>query len=248
MAFFLAPAWAEGLRRALPITLGYAPVGFAFGVLAVKNNIPPGLAVALAVLMFSGSGQFVFASLWGAGVGALSLSCAVGIVNLRYLLMSAAEAPWLTAVPRFKRFLLGLGLTDETFAVHVTALQAGWPLNTATMFVCNATTHLSWIFGCAVGAFCGGLVDDTRPLGLDFAITAMFLALLIPQCATRLHLLVAIFTASLSIALKVSGMSQWNVALATILGASLGLILSLRGPFASKADPPRNNEVAKASP
>ena len=32
---------AEGLRRALPIVLGYVPVGFAFGVLAVKNNIPP---------------------------------------------------------------------------------------------------------------------------------------------------------------------------------------------------------------
>lgn len=45
---------AEGLRRALPIVLGYVPVGFAFGVLAVKNNIPPSLAVAMAVLMFSG--------------------------------------------------------------------------------------------------------------------------------------------------------------------------------------------------
>ena len=37
---------AEGLRRALPIVLGYLPVGFAFGVLAVKNNIPPSLLVA----------------------------------------------------------------------------------------------------------------------------------------------------------------------------------------------------------
>lgn len=33
--------YLEGLRRALPIMLGYVPVGFAFGVLAVKNNIPP---------------------------------------------------------------------------------------------------------------------------------------------------------------------------------------------------------------
>ena len=72
---------AEGLRRALPIVLGYVPVGFAFGVLAVKNNIPPSLAVAMAVLMFSGSGQFVFASLWGAGAGILSVIAAVFIVN-----------------------------------------------------------------------------------------------------------------------------------------------------------------------
>ena len=55
---------AEGLRRALPIVLGYVPVGFAFGVLAVKNNIPPSLAVAMAVLMFSGSSPPCFWPCW----------------------------------------------------------------------------------------------------------------------------------------------------------------------------------------
>ncbi|EFL86505.2 MAG: AzlC family ABC transporter permease [Desulfovibrio fairfieldensis] len=223
---------AEGLRRALPIVLGYVPVGFAFGVLAVKNNIPPSLAVAMAVLMFSGSGQFVFASLWGAGAGILSVIAAVFIVNLRYLLMSAAESPWLARLPRWQRFLLGLGLTDETFAVHITALQRGWKLSLTTLYLCNSTTHLAWVIGCAVGAFCGELVNDVRPLGLDYALTAMFLALLVPQCVSRLHVLVALFTTALSIALKAAGMSQWNVAVATILGASLGVLLlyARRGP------------------
>ena len=110
---------AEGLRRALPIVLGYLPVGFAFGVLAVKNNIPPSLAVAMSVLMFSGSGQFVFAGMWGAGASALSIIAAVFIVNLRYLLQSAAESPWLAGLPRAQRFLLGLGLTDETDPVPI---------------------------------------------------------------------------------------------------------------------------------
>lgn len=219
-------AWLEGLKRGLPIVLGYVPVGFAFGVLAVKNGIPPGLAVAMAVLMFSGSGQFVFASLWGGGADVLSTSAAVAIVNLRYLLMSAAEAPWLQGVSRLKRFFLGAGITDESFVVHATALQSGWTLNTLTMFVTNQSTQLAWVTGCAIGAFCGGLVDDVRPLGLDYAITAMFIALLVPQCQSRLHLLVAIFTMCLSIALSAAGMGRWNVALATIAGATLGLILS----------------------
>ena len=112
MPAFSPSPWAEGLRRALPIVLGYLPVGFAFGVLAVKNNIPPGLTVAMSVLMFSGSGQFVFAAMWGAGAGILSIIAAVGIVNLRYLLQSAAQSPWMTGLPRAQRFLLGLGLTD----------------------------------------------------------------------------------------------------------------------------------------
>lgn len=223
-----AREWLEGLGRGLPIMLGYLPVGFAFGVLAVKNGIPAGLAVAMGVLMFSGSGQFVFASMWGGGAGVLSTAIAVTIVNLRYLLMSAAEAPWMTGIGKCRRFLLGWGVTDESFVVHATALASGWKLNTAVMFVCNQSIQLAWVAGCAIGAFCGNLVDDVRPLGLDYAITAMFIALLVPQCSSKIHLLTAIFTMCLSIALKVSGLGQWNVALATIIGASMGLWLSMR--------------------
>ena len=219
---------AEGLRRALPIVLGYLPVGFAFGVLAVKNNIPPSLAVAMSVLMFSGSGQFVFAGMWGAGASSLSIIAAVFIVNLRYLLQSAAESPWLAGLPRMQRFLLGLGLTDETFAVHVTAFQNGWQRSLTTLFVCNQTTQAAWVSGAAIGAFCGELVRDVKPLGLDYALTAMFLALLVPQCVSRLHVVVALFTATLSIGLKAAGMSQWNIAVATVLGASAGTWLLLR--------------------
>lgn len=229
----------EGFQRGLPIMLGYMPVGFAFGVLAVKNGISPGLAVAMAILMFSGSGQFVFASLWGHGASILATSVAVTIINLRYVLMSLAEAPWMTGVPRIKRFFLGWGVTDETFVVHAAAIQSGWKLNILTMYVCNVSTQAAWVAGCAIGSFFGSYVQDIRPLGLDYAITAMFIALLVPQCSSRIHLLVAIFTLCLSIALKVAGLNAWNVAIATITGATLGLLLSL---YKEKINPRLINE------
>ncbi len=220
--------WLEGVGRGLPIMLGYFPVGFAFGVLAIKNGISPGLAVAMAILMFSGTGQFVFASLWGQGASILAVSAAVTIINLRYILMSLAEAPWMGGISRLKRFFLGWGVTDETFVVHAAAIQAGWKLDTATMFACNISTQMAWVSGCATGAFFGSYVSDVKPLGLDYAITAMFIALLVPQCSSRLHLLVAIFSLCMSIALKLCGLNAWNVALATVTGATLGLLLSLK--------------------
>jgi len=90
----VASPYMDGVRRALPIVLGYVPVAFAFGVLAVKSNIPPALVVAMSVFHFAGSGQFVCAGLWGAGVGAMSVIVAVFVVNLRHLLMSAAMSRW----------------------------------------------------------------------------------------------------------------------------------------------------------
>ena len=86
------------------------------------------------------------------------------------------------------------------------------------------------MLGTVIGVFCGGLVHDVKPLGLDYALTAMFLALLVPQCVSRLHVLVAIVTAILSLSLKLAGMGQWNVA--TVLGATLGVILLHRNKSA----------------
>ena len=174
----MASPYMDGVRRALPIVLGYVPVAFAFGVLAVKSNIPPALVVAMSVFHFAGSGQFVCAGLWGAGVGAMSVIVAVFVVNLRHLLMSAAMAEPLAPLKRWQRFLFGCEMTDETFGVHITAFQRGWKLCTATLFTCNLTAHASWVLGTVIGVFCGGLVHDVKPLGLDYALTAMFLALL----------------------------------------------------------------------
>lgn len=218
-------ALRDGVKRALPIVLGYVPVAFAFGVLAVKNNIPPGLAIAMSVFLFAGSGQFVAVGLWGAGVGAASVVLTVFVVNLRHLLMSASLAPHLKPMTRFQKFLFGYELTDETFGVHSTAFQRGWTLVVPTLYACNVTAHASWIGGTVVGVFFGGLIADVKPLGLDYALTAMFLALLVPQCRSRLHVLVALVGATLSVGLSLAGAGQWNVVIATVLAAALGAAL-----------------------
>ncbi len=216
---------AEGFKRALPIVLGYVPVAFAYGVLAVKNDISPALAIVMSVLVFAGSGQFVTVSLWGAGVGAISIVLTVFIINLRHLLMSASLATHMQGTKRWQRFLLGLQLTDETFGVHSTAFQKGFARSLTTLYVCNSTAQISWVFGTVIGVYFGTLIDDVRPLGLDYALTAMFLALFIPQCSTRLHVLVGVFSGISSISLKLLGLGRWNVILATVLAASLGLCL-----------------------
>lgn len=217
--------YRDGFLRALPIVLGYLPVGFAFGVLAVKNNIPPIAAIAMSILHFAGSGQFVFAGLWGAGASILSVMLTVLVVNLRHLLMSAALTPHIGIMKRWQRFFFGYELTDETFGVHITAFQQGWRACLPTLYVCNMTAHSAWISGTVLGVFCGEMISDVRPLGLDFALPAMFLALLVPQCRTRLHVVTGIAAVLLSTGIACCGAGKWNVIVATILAAALGAAL-----------------------
>lgn len=224
-----------GFRRGFPVVLGYVPLGFAFGVLAVRNGIPAWVAALMSVLVFAGSGQFIAASLWGAGASVLSVVFTTFVVNLRHLLMSASLAPWLSPFSRLRQCLFGLELTDETFALHNQAMRLGEAPAPALLFATNLTAHSGWVTGTILGVIAGDLLPDPQTFGLDYALPAMFLALLAPQCRERLSLLAAVFSGGLSVALFLMGADRWNVLLATVVTATLGAILAGRRDKAAKA-------------
>lgn len=216
------------MRMGLPIVLGYLPLGFAYGVLAVKSGIPPLWAVAMSTLIFAGAGQLIAAGMIATGAPVLSIVITNFMVNLRHILMSAALAPDVKPLSKVARTLFSMQVTDEVFAVHTTDFRNGALCCPYRLFACNIVSHSGWIVGTAMGVFSGGLVADVRPWGLDYALTAMFLALLVPLCWERLHLLVALAAALFSLTLTLMGVGRWSVIVATILAATLGLWLSYR--------------------
>ncbi len=218
----------QGVRMGLPIVLGYIPLGFAFGVLAVKAGMPPFIAVAMSVFVLAGSGQLIAANLVAAGASAFTVIFANFMVNLRHILMAAALAPHLAPLSKPLRALFALEMTDEVFAVHSTAFRQGMSCEAPRLFGCNVTAHLGWIGGTALGAFSGTLISDVRPWGLDYALPAMFLGLLLPLCWERLHLLVAVLSALLSVLFTLAGLGKSSVIVATVLAAALGVWLALR--------------------
>jgi len=68
----------------------------------------------------------------------------------------------------------------------------------------------------------GNLIQDVRPFALDYALPAMFIALLVLQIKNRTYLLIAVFSAILSLILWQFGVTQWHVIIATIIAASIG--------------------------
>ena len=78
--------------------------------------------------------------------------------------------------------------------------------------------------GSWLGVTAGGMVADVHPYALDYALPAMFIALLVMQINNRMQLVVALLGGLLSIGLVLMGINQWNVILATVLAATLGVI------------------------
>lgn len=214
--------WLTGISQAMPIVLGYIPIGFAFGVLAQKAGISLLNTLLMSLLVYAGSSQLIAVGLIAAGVPALSVIITTFVVNLRHLLMSAAVSPFLKRWRKFELTAFAYQLTDETFAVHSARFASVSP-NKAEVFATNATSQTAWVFGTWLGLMVGQLIADVKPLALDCALPAMFVALLVLQIKDRIQIAVALLTGALAVGLVLIGMDQWNVIAATLVGATIGV-------------------------
>lgn len=216
------PQWAQALRQVAPIVLGYVPVGFAYGVLARQAGLDPAAAILMSVLVFAGSAQFIAISLISTGASLATIAATTFVVNLRHALMAAALAPYLRSWSWARLAAFAAQLTDETFALHAHRFAQN-ARDAAETLTINGVAHTAWCLGSALGAVAGGLIHDVRPWGLDFALPAMFLALLGAQLGSAAHILAATSAALLTVLLHAWGVSQSVILIATITATTLAL-------------------------
>lgn len=212
----------SALRQAAPIVFGYVPVGFAYGVLAGKAGLDAFSTVLMSVVVFAGSGQLIAVGLMASGAAALSIILTTFVVNLRHLLMGAALAPTMRDWSGPQLAWFAHQMTDETFALNAMRFSRGETQRRETLYI-NAIAHLGWVGGSYLGVVAQTAITDVRPFGLDYALPAMFVALIVAQVRTWNHFTVALASACLSLFFLWAGAGQWNVILATVLGATIGL-------------------------
>lgn len=212
----------RGIRRATPIVLGYVPIGFAYGVLAGKSGLSETNAFLMSIIVFAGSAQFIAVGLFAAGTGPAAVILTTFIVNLRHLLMAASLSPYLAKWKKRELAFFSYELTDETFALHSAAASQ---LNDCKLeaLSLNITAQLSWVLGTVLGLVASGLIGDVKPLGLDYALAAMFIGLLVGQCENRVRTITAILSGAIATGLYLLGWHQFHIIVATVLGATLGL-------------------------
>lgn len=213
--------WLAGFRQAAPIVMGYVPVGAAFGVLAHKTGLSLLNTVLMSTIVFAGSAQLIAVAMFAAGMSPLSIVATTFVVNLRHLLMTASLSPHLKTWRKWQLALFAYEVTDESFALHSTRFNRG-DNSKGVSFVINATAHISWIVASWAGYLAGATIPDIKPLGVDYALPAMFIALLAMQVKNTLHVFIAGFTGMVAIVLVQAGADQWSVIIATVLGATVG--------------------------
>ncbi|NLG84995.1 MAG: AzlC family ABC transporter permease [Firmicutes bacterium] len=221
------PAVADilrGVKRGVPIVLGYLPLGLAFGLLAREAGLTPGAVLGMSLLVFAGSAQFMAVAMLRQGAGFIPITTATFFINLRHLLMSAALSPHLRRYGPGRLLALAHQLTDESFALHSAAYQAGLDPSYAEMVALNSTAQAAWTLSTFTGNLLAGLLPNPTALGLDFALPAMFIGLL----AGRLTEAGESAVAALAVVVTLVGASvlpgNWNLISAALLAAGLGML------------------------
>lgn len=218
----------HALHAALPIWVGYAAVGVPFGVLAAKQGMSPLMIALMSAIVFAGSSQFIAVSMLGAGAGVLSIIVTTFFVNLRHILMSSALALHLKGRSKWLLSLFAYGVTDESFAVNLTRFTQGdWDVRRA-LFV-NQSANAVWFLSTVAGGYLGEVIP-AGALGIDYALTAMFLALLVLQVTSWLMAAVALLAGALAVMLSWLAPGNWHVILATIIAATAGVVIQERFP------------------
>lgn len=217
------------MRTGLPVCLGYIPVSFTFGVLAVKLGLPVWMAVFISVTNVTSAGQFAGVQLITAGAGGLELGLTELVINLRYGLMSLSLSQKIDpSVKTWQRMAIGYGITDEIFALAAT--EPG-KLTSSFMAGLISVPVLGWTVGTLLGCITNGLLPPMLSDAMGIALYAMFIAIIIPPAK---HTRAVLYTILISTA--VSCMIYYIPALdfissgfaaitATIIAASVAALL-----------------------
>jgi len=216
----------NGIKAAAPVMLGYIPIGMALGVLAVQAGLNVWEVMFMSLMVYAGSAQFIAVGLLAAGASAGTIIATTFLVNSRHFLMTASLAPYVKKIPASLLNIIGFGVTDETFAVAMGDVCR--EEKTAGYFLgLNITSQLCWIISTVIGAAVGNIIPDPRIFGLHFALPAMFIGLLVMQIREKISYLIAIIAVVLSLIFKLLLPGNWNVILASIITATMGVMIEL---------------------
>lgn len=228
-------------RASFPVLLGYTTIGLAFGLVLVGAGLPWWLSPLMAVFVYAGAAQFMGVGLIAGGVGIAELGLLTLLMNARHAVYGLSLLERFKGAGRRKPYLV-FGLTDETYGLLTTVTPPPGADKIRFYALVTALDQAYWVAGCSGGALLGkALPFDTR--GLDFALTALFVVLLVEQLRSvrRAEPYLVALCAGAAAYLLASPRDFLVVSLSLAVG---GLAL-LRGRLEGRGGEPRNEGAAR---
>lgn len=219
-----------GARVGLGPSAATLPLGMTFGALAVAGGWGPWAPIVASMLAFSGSAQFVAATVLAGGGGVALAVSAAALMNARIVPMGLAIAPYLSG-GRARKAVESLALVDASW---VAAHLGDGRFDRYRLFGATAVQYPAWLGGTVLGVVFAPPSAVIETCGLDVIFPAFFLVLLIDELRgsrTRVGAL------SAALGGVISGLLLLVVPVGVaLLGAAAAAAVGLAGGRAAGAD------------
>jgi 4-azaleucine resistance transporter AzlC len=183
-------AFRFALKQTVPVVPGYLFIGIAFGLMLNNAGYNYLWALAISMCVYAGSMQFVMVTLLSSGAGLLYTAMMTIFINGRHIFYG------LSLVDKYrntgKRYpYMVFALTDETYSIMCRTKVPAVLNESDVIFFISVLNQCYWVMGSLAGGLVGQWVTfDSR--GIDFSMTALFIAIVVEQWYERHNRLPAV--------------------------------------------------------
>ncbi len=215
----------KGAKDTFPLIVGAVPFGIIFGTLATTAGLSFAATMGMSLFVFAGSSQFVCVSLVTAGTAWPMIVLTTFVVNLRHMLYGATMVPFYKKLHPLWKMVLAFGLTDETFAVAVTRYMQKDDTSNRQYYNLGSMVFMytNWNLCTLIGLTAGKTFPGISEWGLDFAMPATFIGIVIPYLVSK-PMWASVITAG-TVSIVAGGLPhKFGLMVAAIAGVTVGLV------------------------
>lgn len=210
------------LSAAAPVALGYVTIGLPCGVMASQAGLAWWQALLLSCTFYSGAGQFMMSSMELAGAPLASIVASITLVSSRQILYAAAFSPYFSQVGRPLAALFSATVTDESFGVNLERFASAEDWDAASATCVNLVSMTSWALSNTVGCAMGSVIAVPVTV-MSFAMTAIFICLLVGQRWDSTTLVVVACSVVVVTLMKLAGLGGAAVVVGAVAGVVAGM-------------------------
>ena len=211
----------------VPVMTGYVFLGFGFGIVMYQSGYGALWSIAMSLLIYAGSMQYMAVGLLTGGAGFLTTALTTVVVNARHLFYGISMVDAYKGAGKKKPYMI-FALTDETYSL-VSQKQLPEEIDRHSYcFFVSLFDHCYWVGGTALGALAGNLLPLNFK-GIEFVLTALFVTIFVEQwLSTERHFPAVTGVAATTVCLLIFGKDIFLIPSMVLIAGTL-IMMQRRG-------------------
>lgn len=166
-------------KQSVPVMLGYLFLGIAFGLMLQNAGYHFLWAFIISACVYAGSMQFVMVTLLSGGASLVYTAVMTLFINGRHIFYGFSFIERYRSMGKAYPYMV-FSLTDETYSLLCrTKIPSELDEKKVTFWI-SFLDQCYWVIGSVIGGLAGQFIrfDST---GIDFSMTALFVAIVVEQ-------------------------------------------------------------------